>query len=148
MLSASISAVLSAARLVVLSPAGAFPSRNWPTERYARGAEIGRHLCSVANAYDLYDHAMFQTQVTEVRWSSDGSRWVVRTDRGDELQAKFIILGSGPLNRPKLPGIPGIPGVLEPGTPVGRSTLVSAVDIEDRNRLSDPKYPMDISIVS
>jgi heptosyltransferase-2 len=28
--------------LVVLSPAGAFPSRNWPTERYARFAELWR----------------------------------------------------------------------------------------------------------
>ncbi|HEY2650321.1 MAG TPA: NAD(P)/FAD-dependent oxidoreductase [Solirubrobacteraceae bacterium] len=79
-----------------------------PTERYARGDEIRRHLCSVAKAFDLYDGAMFQTQVTEVRWSNDDRRWVVLTDRGDELKTKFIVLGSGPLNRPKLPGIPGI----------------------------------------
>ena len=79
-----------------------------PTERYARGDEIRRHLVAVAKAFELYEHGMFQTQVTEVRWSNDDSRWVVHTDRGDELKTKFIILGSGPLNRPKLPGIPGI----------------------------------------
>jgi cation diffusion facilitator CzcD-associated flavoprotein CzcO len=79
-----------------------------PTETYAHGAEIHRHLRALASAFDLYDNALFQTQVTDVRWSDADERWVVATDRGDALRAKFIVLGSGPLNRPKLPGIPGI----------------------------------------
>lgn len=32
--------------LVVLNPAGAFPSRNWPLENYARFAELFRRACS------------------------------------------------------------------------------------------------------
>lgn len=31
-----------------------------------------------------------------------------RSDRGDTINARFICLGSGPLNRAKLPGIPSI----------------------------------------
>ena len=34
--------------------------------------------------------------------------WMVKTDRGDEIQARYIIVSSGSLNRPKLPGLPGI----------------------------------------
>ena len=79
-----------------------------PSRKYAPGDEIRRHLCGIAEAFDLYEQALFQTRVTEVRWSDADSRWVVRTDRGDALRARFIVLGSGPLNRPKLPGIPGV----------------------------------------
>ncbi|MDT5289762.1 MAG: hypothetical protein QOF88_4651, partial [Mycobacterium sp.] len=35
-------------------------------------------------------------------------RWVVKTDRNDEMHARFVVSSSGPLSRPKLPGIPGI----------------------------------------
>ena len=79
-----------------------------PTERYSRGSEIHDHLRAVARQFDLYENAVFQTQVTEARWADEEARWLVRTDRGDELRARFIILGSGPLNRPKLPGTPGL----------------------------------------
>ena len=37
--------------------------------------------------------------------SSDGS---CATNRGDELRARFVTMGTGPLHRPKLPGVPGI----------------------------------------
>ncbi|HEY1969756.1 MAG TPA: NAD(P)/FAD-dependent oxidoreductase [Pseudonocardia sp.] len=79
-----------------------------PSEKYTGGAEIGAYLRAVARRYELYDNAVFQTQVTDVRWSGEDDRWVVGTDRGDAIRARFIVLGSGPLNRPKLPGIPGI----------------------------------------
>jgi cyclohexanone monooxygenase len=79
-----------------------------PTERYTRGAEIQAYLRSIAERYDLYENALLQTQVTEARWSPDEARWLIRTNRGDELKARFVVLGSGPLNRPKLPGILGI----------------------------------------
>jgi cation diffusion facilitator CzcD-associated flavoprotein CzcO len=46
--------------------------------------------------------------VTGLEWDSSASRWIVRTDRGDELRARFVTMGTGPLHRPKLPGIPGI----------------------------------------
>jgi len=79
-----------------------------PTEKYVRGAEIQAYIRTIANRYHLYDNALLQTQVTGVRWSSNETRWVVGTDQGDELRARFVVLGSGPLNRPKLPGVPGI----------------------------------------
>jgi cyclohexanone monooxygenase len=79
-----------------------------PTEKYAKGAEIFAHCQAIGRHYDLYDLAVFQTAVTGVHWDDERGRWIVRTDRDDEMTARFVVLGSGPLNRPKLPGIPGI----------------------------------------
>ena len=56
----------------------------------------------------LYEGALFQTQVTGIRWDETTSRWTVSTQRGDCLQARFVVVANGPLSRPKLPGIPGV----------------------------------------
>ena len=79
-----------------------------PTLKYAYGPEIREHAERIAHHYDLYRDALFQTQVTELRWDGGASRWLVSTQRGDQLRARFVALANGPLSRPKLPGIPGI----------------------------------------
>jgi hypothetical protein len=35
-------------------------------------------------------------------------RWIIRTNRGDAMRARFVVMATGPLHRPKLPGIDGI----------------------------------------
>ena len=52
--------------------------------------------------------ALFHTDVETSTWDEESARWVIRTDRGDEIRARFVAMGTGPLHRPKLPGIPGI----------------------------------------
>ena len=79
-----------------------------PTQKYARGAEILAHAQAIGRHYNLYEDALFQTQVTETRWDPTINRWIVSTDHGDTLRARFIAMANGPLSKPKLPGIPGI----------------------------------------
>ncbi len=79
-----------------------------PTEKYAHAPEILEHCQRIAKHFDLYDNACLSTEVTEVVWDDVASRWTVRTNRGDEMRAQFVIMGTGPLHRPKLPGIAGI----------------------------------------
>ena len=79
-----------------------------PTEKYAHGAEISAHCQAIARHYDLYRNACFQTQVTEMRWDQAAARWILSTNRGDRMQARFVCMANGPLSRPKLPGIPGV----------------------------------------
>ena len=79
-----------------------------PKEKYAKGGEIYAHCKAIANKYNLYDNACFQTTVTSVRWDEQQQRWIIKTDRGDEMKAKFVSLANGFLQKPKLPGIPGI----------------------------------------
>jgi cation diffusion facilitator CzcD-associated flavoprotein CzcO len=79
-----------------------------PTEKYAKGDEIFGYCQAVGKHFDLYSNACFQTQVTRIEWDDDLARWVINTNRGDKLKARFVCLGSGGLHRPKLPGIAGI----------------------------------------
>jgi cation diffusion facilitator CzcD-associated flavoprotein CzcO len=79
-----------------------------PTEKYAHAPEILEHCQRIGKHYGLYDHALFHTEVTDLRWDDERARWVIRTNRGDAFTAQFIGMGTGPLHVPKLPGIPGI----------------------------------------
>jgi len=79
-----------------------------PKEKYARGAEVLAHSKAIAEKYNLYASACFQTEVTELTWDESKSRWTIFTNRNDRIRAKFVCMSNGPLNRPKLPGIPGI----------------------------------------
>jgi cyclohexanone monooxygenase len=79
-----------------------------PSEKYVRGSEIHAHFQALANRYDLYAAACFQTGVTELRWDEAAGAWLVLTDRGDAFRARFVAMSNGPMHRPKLPGIPGI----------------------------------------
>ncbi|WP_231748719.1 NAD(P)/FAD-dependent oxidoreductase [Mycobacterium sp. M26] len=79
-----------------------------PTEKYAKGPEIVEHCRRIAEHYDLYRDACLQTEVREIRWDVDSSRWIIHTDRGDAIRARFVSMANGYLQKPKLPGIPGI----------------------------------------
>ena len=79
-----------------------------PQHKYSFAPEIMEHSRRIARHYDLYDDACFQTGVTSMEWDDGESRWTVFTDRNDEMTANIVVLATGPLNRPKLPGIAGI----------------------------------------
>ncbi|MEE9415190.1 MAG: NAD(P)/FAD-dependent oxidoreductase [Acidimicrobiales bacterium] len=79
-----------------------------PTEKYTKAPEIFGHCQRIANHFGLYENACLSTEVTDLEWDPSSCRWIVRTNRGDEIRAKYVTLGTGPLHRPKLPGIDGI----------------------------------------
>jgi cyclohexanone monooxygenase len=79
-----------------------------PKEKYPFGPEVFEHAQRVGEFFDLYPRACFQTQVHDATWNEAQGHWLVRTDRGDVFRAKYLVMSSGSLNRPKLPGIPGV----------------------------------------
>ena len=79
-----------------------------PKHKYSFAPEILEHSRRIARHYNLYDNACLQTGVEELRWDETSKVWVIRTDRGDRMRARYVAMANGPLNRPKLPGIPGI----------------------------------------
>jgi cyclohexanone monooxygenase len=80
-----------------------------PTARFIDGAEIHRHCQRIAERYGLYDFARFGTAVRSLRWDEAIKRWRIGTNHGDDdILARFVVVASGPLNKPKLPGVPGI----------------------------------------
>ncbi|MFM8946120.1 MAG: flavin-containing monooxygenase [Actinomycetota bacterium] len=79
-----------------------------PKEKYSRAPEILAHSQAIGRHFDLYRNACFQTEVTEVRWDENELVWIIATNRGDRMKARFVVMANGPLHRPKLPGIPGV----------------------------------------
>lgn len=79
-----------------------------PPKKYIDGVDILAYSQQIAAKYDLYKDVCFQTEVEELRWDSASDRWLIRTNQGDEMRARYVVMSNGPLNRPKLPGIPGI----------------------------------------
>ena len=79
-----------------------------PKLRFSYASEIFEHAQRIGKHFDLYKNAVFQTWVTELKWLEDSSMWLISTNRGDKMRARHICLGTGPVNRPRLPGIPGV----------------------------------------
>ena len=85
-----------------------------PVEKYTRAPEILDYCQRIGRHFDLYRDVCFQTEVTDMTWDEDASRWIIRTNRGDAMKARYVVMANGPLHRPKLPGIPGVDSVKGP----------------------------------
>ena len=78
------------------------------TEKYPTQPEILRYANHVADRFDLRKDMQFGTRVTATVWDDGESRWRVRTDRGDDVSARFVVHASGCLSIWKKPEIPGL----------------------------------------
>ena len=79
-----------------------------PSKKYVYAAEIFGHAQRIAKHYNLYENAIFSTEVSSLSWDEQSHRWIIRTNRDDKITAKYVAMGTGPINEPKLPGVPGI----------------------------------------
>ncbi len=79
-----------------------------PKHKYSFAPEILEHSKAIARHFDLYDNALLQTDVTSMTWLETEKQWLITTDRGDTVRARWVAQANGPLSRPKLPGLPGI----------------------------------------
>lgn len=79
-----------------------------PSEKYVHAPEIRAHCQRIGNQFDLYQSALFHTEVTGLEWEAGASVWRIHTTRGDCFTAKYVGMGTGPLHVAKLPGIKGL----------------------------------------
>ena len=79
-----------------------------PTEKYASAPEIFRYCQTIGEHFDLYPHAIFQTEVADAAWDEGTGRWTITTSRDDTITTKFFVTAGGILHKAKLPGIAGI----------------------------------------
>ena len=79
-----------------------------PSMKFASGFEILEYCQTMAEKFGFYDHCLFHTTVQETQWDEASGRWIVVTDRGDRMKARFVLLANGILTTPKLARIKGM----------------------------------------
>ena len=89
--------------LPLLEEMGYFPSM-----KFASGFEILEYCQLMADRTGFYDRCLFHTTVERTDWDEASGRWAVRTDRGDTMRARYVVLANGILTTPKLARIEGM----------------------------------------
>ena len=77
------------------------------SEKYATQPEILAYLGHVADRYDLRRDISFSTRISSARWDDQAGRWLLTTDRAEQVSARFYIMATGCLSLPKTPDIAG-----------------------------------------
>jgi cation diffusion facilitator CzcD-associated flavoprotein CzcO len=80
----------------------------FPTMKFASGFEIFEYCQKLAEKFGFYDHCLFHTTVEKTTWDEGAGRWIVYTDRGDAMRARYLIYANGILTTPKLARIQGM----------------------------------------
>ncbi|MBV9264571.1 MAG: NAD(P)/FAD-dependent oxidoreductase [Acidobacteriaceae bacterium] len=78
------------------------------TERYASQPEILKYLNYVADRFELRADIQLNTRVTAASFDESANRWLITTDRGDQVSANFCVMATGCLSIPKVPDIEGL----------------------------------------
>jgi cation diffusion facilitator CzcD-associated flavoprotein CzcO len=76
-------------------------------EHFAGQPEIERYLNHVVDKFDLRRDMRFDARVTSALWDDDTGTWVVTTDDGTTVRARYFVAATGVLSVPYLPDIPG-----------------------------------------
>ena len=79
-----------------------------PSKQFSDGFEIYDYFQLIADKFGFRDKGLFHTQISSLKWDEAIQRWHVRTDRGDDIKARFVVMAGGTLSTPKLPNVPGI----------------------------------------
>lgn len=78
------------------------------TEKYATQAEILEYIKWVADKLDLRSGITFNTRVVSTVLDEQTLRWTVTTDGGEVVDARFVVMATGPLSSPLTPDIAGL----------------------------------------
>ena len=62
----------------------------------------------MVDRYDLREHTLLETGMTQAEFDEDAGIWTVRTDRGITFRARFLVTGLGLLSATNLPDLPGM----------------------------------------
>ncbi|KMO82751.1 Phenylacetone monooxygenase [Mycolicibacterium chlorophenolicum] len=78
------------------------------SEKYATQREILAYINWVADELDLRRDITFDTRVTGAALDESTLRWTVRTDTGEVIDARFVVMATGPLSAAMTPDFPGL----------------------------------------
>jgi cyclohexanone monooxygenase len=78
------------------------------SERYAAQPELLAYLNHVADRFDLRRDIDLDTRVTAAAFDEKRKRWIVETDTGRRLSARYCVMATGCLSVAKDVDIPGV----------------------------------------
>lgn len=78
------------------------------TTRNATQTEILAYAKFVADKFDLRRSIKFNTRIESTSFDEAAKNWIVKTNDGETLRARFVIMATGPLSVPHLPDIAGL----------------------------------------
>ncbi len=79
-----------------------------PTMKFASGFEIYEYCQNMAERFGFYERCLFHTTVERTEWDEADGRGTVKTDRGDAIRARHVVLANGILTTPRLARIDGM----------------------------------------
>jgi len=79
----------------------------WP-ERYGTQPEILKYINHVADRFDLRRDVQLNTRIKSAVFDSAANEWVVKTDTGEEIHARYCVMAAGNLSTPRVPDFKGI----------------------------------------
>ncbi|MBN3512506.1 flavin-containing monooxygenase [Mycolicibacterium nivoides] len=78
------------------------------TEKYATQSEILEYINWVADKLDLRRDITFETRVSSAVLDEQTLRWTVTTDTGEMVDARFVVMATGPLSAAMTPDFAGL----------------------------------------
>lgn len=90
------------------------------SERYATQPEILKYAEHVSDRFDLNRDITFDTRVNRAVYDEDDQQWLIYTDSGEVVIARYFIMATGCLSVPKELDIPGADKFKGPSYITGR----------------------------
>jgi cyclohexanone monooxygenase len=90
------------------------------SERYASQPEILRYLNHVADRFDLRPFIQLNTRVRRAVLNEATGCWVINTDDGQDMVARFLVMATGCLSSANIPDFPGLGSFEGPTYHTGR----------------------------
>ncbi|TMJ26246.1 MAG: NAD(P)/FAD-dependent oxidoreductase [Alphaproteobacteria bacterium] len=79
----------------------------WP-ERYGTQPEILKYINHVADRFDLRRDVQLDTRIKSAVFESKANEWVVKTESGEEIRARYCVMAAGNLSTPRVPDFKGL----------------------------------------
>ena len=79
----------------------------WP-EKFSAQPDILRYANHVADRFDLRRDMQFETTVNSAHFDENARQWLITTDQGDVVTARFCIMATGCLSTSRMPDFDGL----------------------------------------
>ena len=83
------------------------PNPDW-TYAYSRQSEIKTYVEDCARRFGVTGNVRLKTPIAKMHFDDEAGHWVLYTEEGEKLCARFVISATGPLSVPLIPKIKGM----------------------------------------